>query len=1042
MNADLNDAQREAVLETARPVLVLAGPGTGKTKMLTAKFAHLVLDQGIPAERILITTFTRKATQELEDRITRNLQANGHYSKVHVQNFHSLALDILTRHAPEQYGREPVLLEGVTLLRFVFEHRSEFDWSDVPGYARWVNGPIEKLTKLTSRMLTEGIAPEECLRRVEERHAEWPDQETFQEVRAYATNYEKVLELLRANRRLTYDLMLYDAVELLQRSESVRRELQGAYDYLLVDEVQDNNTLQARMVELLSGGRPFVTVVGDEDQGIFKFRGAKRDVLADYQSRVQPRVINLSANYRSSANIVDAAWRLIALNSQRFAGKSLTAQGANRANPAKVLVTGYPDDDQEAIQTAIRIEADIAAGRKPRDIAVLLRSLNQVKRLLEELEARQVPFEVANTGELLRFREVRDTWAWMRVLHDPYTDNPAFERVLSGAAVGLPILDLGRIQARFRNAMRERAAKEGRDPQHIRLNLVDVLKDLEGAWVDHESRRRLRWAARTIEHLSARVRNLPPSEAAFEVAAFLRPQGRLGLDGGEHEQTWRNLAHFLRVVRGYEESHPDARTLGDFLAYLDFLDRQGAEFQDHEPDAAEDSVKILTVHSSKGLEFPVVHIMACSARRFPPDHKRDWMQPILQVATKEELQAQHLEEERRLFYVAMTRAQQELRISFPLRIADAERARSPFIDELLGVAPKETELVLINDTVAPADLQQHDALRQVHEAVLAATSNHDAMDGEELQDRLRRAVQAIVDSWTTVPLEAVQAAIKPLEAIGVTPTQAPNPPEPSANPSLHLSASALDAYAKCPRQYQFKHVLHIPARTGGAAVAGSNVHRALEEFHRRHPQDWRTKTTADLLAIFDEVAAEGRYASKQEADAFRTLGHRILSVYLDDERKNAAEPIGFEMPFRVAIPELETEFYGFIDRVDEHPDGSVEIIDYKTGEIQGAQGTLNQTWQLPLYALALEQLGRRVKAVTLYGMKEASLGKGPIERLRIPRLTKGKDRTELTDATMQGFKDRLATAIQGIRGQDFHEDPEYGKCRFCDYRILCPAMED
>jgi DNA helicase-2/ATP-dependent DNA helicase PcrA len=1036
--ADLNEQQLAAATTVDKPVLVLAGPGTGKTKMLVAKFVHLVLDKGIPAERILITTFTRKATHELEERLTRALQDRGHYSKVEVRNFHSFALDLIRAHTDYPPGREPVIVEGATLLRFLYENRDRFDWTNTPGYARWVYTPLEKLGRFTSRMLAEAITPEEAARRVEAQKKTWEDVEDFLEMQSYAANYGRVLELLRSKHLHTYDLMLFDAVNLLEAKTGVRKEVQGRFDYLLVDEVQDNNRLQSRMVELIAGEKAGVTVVGDEDQGIFKFRGASRDALFRFEKHFKPKVVNLSSNFRSSANIVQAAWTLIGHNSERFQDKTLKAVGKNKDAAAKVRIVSYPNEEQESIHLAAGIQAAIAKGRRPRDVAVLYRSLNHVGRLCEELEARGIPFEVANTGQLLRWPEIRNTWAWLSAINDPYADNPSLERVLASPILGISILDMGQIQAKFKELQEEKATASGRDPKKVRRNAVDVLRELESGFMDKESRQSLAWARRTIEVLSGKVRGMDALDATYEVMAFLRPQALYDLDDPRHRQSWSNLAHFLQVVDEYQQSHPDSRGLGGFLAYLDFLDRQGAEFQDRDPDRSEDSVKILTAHSAKGLEFAAVFVPACSSRRFPSQAKTDWLQPIIDPVDKATAAKRHEEEERRLFYVAMTRAQQDLVLTFPRIVGEADRARSAFLDELLDDAAAYCELEVEERQLPAAQIDSQDdaALARLLHGQLVV---HDRMDEGELRSRLKSILSSIMAEWSrTGPAKAVAAVAAEYKLDAKV---APKPAN-EVKGKLILSASALDTYAKCPRQYYFRHQLHIPTRkSGGAAIAGSNVHRALEVFHGRNKGKWRTLTNDDLLAVYDEVIAEGRYESPEQAEMFRALGRRILGQYLDDERKGSGEPSSFEMPFGVEMEAINTRFVGFIDRVDEHPDGTVEVIDYKTGAVQGPQGTLANTWQMPLYVLALEQLGRKVKAATIYGMKDASLGLGPIKRVRIPRVATGKEKTELTDAYMKGFEARLKAVVERIRSGDFTETPEERTCKFCDYRILCPAME-
>lgn len=1037
----LNPEQREAVVTTDKPVLVLAGPGTGKTSMLVAKYTHLVVEKGLKPERILITTFTTKATAELEERITDALTSAKHYSKIEVQNFHAFCLRLLQEFGSEiGLSREPPVLDGVALTRFLHENRDRFDWNHVP-YIRWPQGPLEKLATFVGRSLSEGFSPAEAQRRAE-LHASraGPDEKARAlEYLDYAANYGRALDLLQAKGVLTYDLMLYHAVNLLESRPDVLKQVRARFDYLLVDEVQDNNGLQTRLIELLSGGRPNVTVVGDEDQGIYKFRGARLGNLQHIEKAFKPVVINLWENYRSSTHIVDAAWAFIAQNPDRMPGKRLAAMGKNRNLPNLIEVIGYPNEEQEAIQIAAAIDAHVKAGRRPRDIAVIYRSLGHKDRLLDELEARGIRYEITNRGELLRLREVRDLWAWLSVLNDPYTDNPSFARVLGGREVGIDLLDLGRIRQRLQRALEDKARAEGKDPEVVRVNLIDILRDLEGAHIQDHSRQRLRWARRTLETLDEKCRGLGALDAAYEVLGWMRPQLRHPPSDPRAQQVWMNLGRFLQIAKTYEQNYPDAKGLPGFLSYLDYLDRQGAEFQEADVDEAEDSVKVLTAHGCKGLEFPVVFVGSCCKQRFPGGYRGDWMHPILDPEGKLDPGDLHLHEERRVFYVAITRAKERLILTHPMAIGGKERARSPFIDDLIDRAPNHVQHQVVTDEVAASEKVGDAAQREWADELHGAIMVHANVDAEEAKDRLRRVVEATLQSWkTTLAPDVLAAAAATAEPLGaklpVIETKAVEKPG-----RLQLSASALNTYDDCPRKFQFQNVLRIPQRISPTAVAGSNVHRALEVFHREQGKNWRTATTADLLAVYDRVAAEQRFASAKEAELYRKRDRAILEQYLDTERNTPGEPTHFEVRMDLDLPDLDASFVGYIDRVDEHPDGTVEIIDYKTGSRTTPNKIVAEDFQIPLYVMAFEKgKDRKVKAGTLYWMRDAGDGKGPIQRDRILRVPTGK-KGQFTDEAMAAFQGRLTRAVEDIRKGAFTENPEEFKCRFCDYRILCPA---
>lgn len=1058
---NLNPEQQAAVEETTKPVLVLAGPGTGKTAMMVQKYKHLVLNKDLDPDRILITTFTRKATEELEERISVELNEAGYYSKIEVQNFHSFCLKLLQEYRQESgFKQDPPILDGLQLRRFLLDNADAFTWNHVP-YIRWVHTPMENLQRFMGGCLSAGLTPEQALAAAQEAvaNADTKKVKKTEEFLDYAANYENALELLRKKGVMTYDLMLYDAVKLLEENDHVLAEVQDAYDYLLVDEVQDNNGLQARLVELIVGERGCVTVVGDEDQGIYKFRGAERGILERFQSTFNPVRVDLFQNYRSSRHIVEASKALIEHNTERFDDKRLEAAGQNKDHKAQPTVKGFRTEEQEMLHVAAEIEAEIKNGRSPKDIAVLFRSLNHKDRLLDELEAKGIRYEITNVAELLRLREVRDLWSWLSTLNNPSLDNPAFERVLQSNEVGLPITELALVQKRYYRKIQDlRGARDRRDEardigdkegeataneeiQALRQqtgdghDLIQLLRDLDADYIHVEARHRLRWLRKTIEVLSEKVRGMPAFDAAHEVLGWLKPQRRHPPSDPRSAQVWANLGDFLQVIKDYEQTYPDAKGLRGFLDYIDYLDRQGAQFEEREPDATEDSVKILTAHRAKGLQWPVVFIPACNKDRFPGRNRGDWMAPILRPTS--DTRAEHLEEERRVFFVAMTRAEQELHLSYSLTINGKEKARSQFLDEIIDANLGIDEELDHNDLEA-SETDESRFEDEQYELIHAALVAPGEPESEDLADRWSNIQVAVAALWEQrYGRDKLEAAVP----------HAPATPKPEeqeiARPEerLKLSASALNTYTDCPRKFQFQYVLRIPQKIKGSAVAGSNVHRALEFFHKRHKTDWRTQSVETLLKIYNEVVAEARFESEEEAQQWRERDERILRAYMDTEPNVPGEPTHFEVPFRLGFDDLNAEFYGYIDRVDEHPDGTVEIIDYKTGSRKTANKIVGEDFQVPLYVAAFEDKGRQVKAGTLYWMREAGDGKGPIERMAMPRLPTGKPKGEFTDDAMLAFQDRVTDAIRGIREGIFDEQPEDFACSFCDYRLLCPAME-
>jgi DNA helicase-2/ATP-dependent DNA helicase PcrA len=559
-------------------------------------------------------------------------------------------------------------------------------------------------------------------------------------------------------------------------------------------------------------------------------------------------------------------------------------------------------------------------------------------------------------------------------------------------------------------------------------NLVDLLADLDGLEVSEDGRRALERGHRLIARLSSATRGLSALETAQHVIRALDFNRRFPPASPEGDQAWRNLADFLRVIHDYESTHNDEGLRG-FVEYLNYAERRGEGFEEREPDSQEDSVKILTHHRAKGLEFPLVFIPNCYSGSMPAKKQWDWLEEYnVAPDAKDAQKAEHEAEERRTFFVAMTRAEQELVLSRPRERGGKEVEWSPFVQELSQGAPGGHVVSEdVQDCLEPAEAHGTPAKRLLREKLHALLET--PSDSSDAEARLRELVGVAASTWTTAGVRAWAGqvgAVMPADPV----------PEVRPQRTLRLTATALADYKDCPQKYQYRHDYVIPGRPSPTAVAGSNVHRALEVFHKEHMDDWRDQDTDVLLAIHDRVFASGRYRSQDEADQYRAWERNILERYLKQEKAEAGEPKHFEVGFEFKDDELDVVFHGFIDRVDEHSDGTVEIIDYKTGN----PANLNR-FQMPLYVLGGENDRKwHVRAATYYLMRDAGDGKGPIERKRIPRTETGK-RGVISDVSLADMHADIEEIVQGIRSHAFPAKPEDFKCGMCDYRILCPAYE-
>jgi len=603
--ADLNDRQREAVLTAEGPLVVVAGAGTGKTRVITYRVAHLV-EKGTPAHAILAVTFTNKAAGVMKDRIGSLLRAGGHdASGVWVSTFHSFCARLLRSEArhlglPRDFAIYDDGDQTTAVKRAIAQLGLPAD--DFP--PRSVRAQI-------SHAKNHGLTPDE-MRADAESSRDDVRQKVADVFRAYN-------QMLAAAAALDFDDLLLRAAEVLREHPEVRAAWSGRFEYLMVDEFQDTNRAQEELVRLLAGARKNVCVVGDEDQSIYGWRGAQAGNLKRFMEDFPgARIIRLEENYRSTQAILDAAAAVVQNNSSRL-GKTLRA---TRSAGSHVLFYEAQDSTSEAefvcgeIAPLVRGDADVRA-------AVLYRTGAQSRTFEEVLRRLGIRHRVVGGHSFYQRAEVRTALAYVRLLFHP-EDDAALLRVLNTPPRGIGAATIATLETRAREA-----GKSLWDA--IRAPESDARKKSAAAL---ESFRTL------IEELQEECKELPPSQMIEQIL------DRTGYLGWIEQQD--NLEHTSRAENLRELSNAMAEAAEQGQTLEDMLDRAALVSDSDEFDETV-PVSLMTLHSSKGLEFDAVFLAGLEEGLLPHSRSLD---------TNAEI-----EEERRLFYVGMTRARESLVLS-------------------------------------------------------------------------------------------------------------------------------------------------------------------------------------------------------------------------------------------------------------------------------------------------------------------------------------------------------------------------------------------
>jgi DNA helicase-2/ATP-dependent DNA helicase PcrA len=647
----LNDAQREAVTSPLEPVLVLAGAGSGKTRVLAHRVAWLCGVEGVSPHGVLAVTFTNKAAGEMRGRIESLLGMPA--GSLWVGTFHGLAHRLLRMHWREAgLPQTFTVLDSDDQLRVVKRVLKDLELDDS-------RHPPRELQWFINARKDEGLRAE---------HLDAGDDPNRQVlIRVYAA-YQAACD---AGGLVDFAELLLRAHELWLQNEDLLAHYRRRFGHVLVDEFQDTNTIQYAWLRNLAGpgGVPFV--VGDDDQSIYGWRGAKVENLRRFQKDFpKTRLVKLEQNYRSTGNILNAANALIANNAGRL-GKRLWTEGIE-GDPIRVYSAFNERDEADFVIGRIKALAD--SGTPYSDMAVLYRSNAQSRVFEEALITQRIPYRVYGGLRFFERAEIKDALAYLRLIANR-GDDPAFERI-----VNVPTRGIG---ARTIDALRD----------YARANMTSLWNAAGHLASDEGVNRRTSNAVRAfltlIEALDAHTRGLDLHEQVDHVIEASGLVAHHGKDKSERgDARVENLQELVSAARGFEPA-PDSemRLVDEFLAHaaLEAGEAQGG--------AWEDCVQMMTMHSAKGLEFPTVFITGMEDGLFP--HQRSLQDP------------RGLEEERRLCYVGATRAMRELYLTYAeqrrLHGIDTYGLPSRFISELPGELVEEIRPhVQVSRPYAPA----------------------------------------------------------------------------------------------------------------------------------------------------------------------------------------------------------------------------------------------------------------------------------------------------------------------------------------------------
>jgi len=915
----LTPEQSRAVCHGQGPLLIVAGAGTGKTTVITRRIAHLILSGQAKPGEVLALTFTDKAAQEMQERVDILLPMG--YVDTTICTFHSFGDKVLRQFALELGLQQDYrLLDDTGQVLFLREHLFQLPLREL----RPLGNPTSHLRALKQHF---GRLKDECVE--PSTYVSWAEQ-LVEAARGVPAAYERAMlqqelalcyrayqDLLVSQGRCDFADLVYRPLHLLRNRPGLLERLQKQYRFILVDEFQDTNGSQFELVRLLAGEHQNLTVVGDDDQSIYAFRGAAISNILQYlEFYPNAQQVVLTQNYRSLQPILDASYTLIRhndpnrlevrnqINKELVAAKSDLEAIGNRQIEYQRFET--VSDEAEAVAQRILDWVEEHA-LSFSDFAILIRTNRDAQPFLRALNLLEVPYRFSGNEGLYRRPEVRLLTSILRVLTDPH-DGQSLFYLLSSEFYGCPAKDLVRLtnlsQREHTTLLRQ-----------LRLALQEQSPEFES----------LEKMQRFYDDYLEFVEKIPTVQPGPLLYQYLqRSSWWTQLSDGlldNAQALVQNVARFFDVISHFSEEYPDGN-LTQFVTHLDLLIDSGDSPTVVESDTLEEAVQVLTVHRSKGLEFPVVFLVCLNEERFPSrlrgeDLEFPW--PLLDTLTPADDQS-HLEEERRLFYVAMTRAQRYLWISGANDSGQRRKNRpSRFVREALGV-----ELTRIS----PTRLQS--------------------------MERIRRSA--------------------PVEPSGKA--------RPSVAPTnMILSHQRIQDYEDCPHRYFLAHVLRMPQPESHVLAYGTALHEAISWFLKERRDEDRLPECQELLQRFRSQWTRVGCLNGEHAEARLQQGLTSLEQFWQGEAGLPSAPTLVEREFTVRLDDVRIR--GRIDRADER-DGKVIITDYKSSDVrtqETADQKANESLQLSIYAFAYQVMFQRwPDELTLHFVESGIVGRSPIHQ--------------------------------------------------------------
>lgn len=982
----LNPAQKQAVTEIEGPVMVVAGPGTGKTQVLTMRIAEILRKTQTNPWNILALTFTESGVVAMRDRLREIIGPASYY--VDIYTFHSFCNDVIKKW-PDKFmfskDLEPITeIEQVQTLRNILD-KLELEYIKPFNSKYYYLRPalraisdlkregvsVEDLQKLIDDEEKNFEAEKEINPRTGKLYGKYQDQEKkIAKQKELIQIYQAYQEALKEKGRYDFEDMIMFVTQKFREDEFLLAYYQEKYQYFLIDEYQDTNNSQNSVIELLGSffENPNIFIVGDDDQAIYRFQGASLENLLDFNKKYpEAKKIVLTENYRSEQKILDSARNLITQNEDRLENKidDITKELHAQSSKGEVMLAELETGNEEAFFIAQKIKELAEKGHDLNEIAVFYRNNRDALDLTEFLEKLGINYETSSGGNILDDIQIQKVLALLNLIKNP-NDDQNFFRVLNLDFMGIEKEDVYKLtkylhrkrKKHYHDIIRDlEALKEAKLTNIVKVNNLSVLID---QWVSYTSNL-------TFAEFFERVLN----ESGFMDYILNR-------DDLNELNRIKTLFDLVKNLNRGDHS----MKLSAFLEMLEVMEEHYVRVEEEVIQSSQPSVKLMTAHKAKGLEFETVFIFKAVDKTWGNSRKIDPLKlPTGIVKNQDISKHDENEDERRLFYVALTRARKQAFITYARNYTFAGKARP------------QVPTIFLSDI---GEIQKIDTAPYEEDAKTRLQILLAKPEQEDFSPSLKDYLKELVKDYA-------------------------------------LSVTALNNYLTCSRKFLYQNVIRVPRIKDKTLAFGSAVHYGLQQYFEKFKKTG-TLPGEDFLITEFERGLKKEVLTEEDYNSALEKGHKILKEYYQTRHTTFRIPMNNEFSFLTHKVVLDNiPLTGQIDRIDliDEQISTVNVVDYKTGRTRSENEVrgLTDNSDGGLY--------RQIAFYKLLGDLDPWF-KYNIVSGELDFVESGKQvRLEVLPADLEGLKGEIREAYQNIQDLKFDKIEKGQPCDRCEFCKVC-----